>query len=116
MSYPVLNNFKMFLSLSTRLFRTEYNFFLTPHTTKIIWGANRVIYFFTYASSVLTLYYDIELKDHIVDESTGGAAFPTTTMITKNKIFIPIPEELMPSFEITEGDRKEFFVRYDTIG
>jgi len=111
--YPALNNFKMFLSLSERLFRTEYNFFLAPHTTKIIWGANRVIYFFTHASLLLTLYYDIELKDHIVGESTGGAAFPTTTIITKNKIFIPIPEELMLSFEITEGDRKEFFVRYD---
>jgi len=114
--YPALNNFRMFLSLSERLFRTEYSFFLAPHTTKIIWGANRVIYFFTHASSLLTLYYDIELKDHIVGESTGGATFPTTTMITKNKIFIPIPEELMPSFEIAEGGRKEFFVRYDSIG
>ncbi len=114
--YPALNNFRMFLSLSERLFRTEYNFFLAPHTTKVIWGANRVIYFFTHPSSVLSLYYDIELKDYIVGELTGGAAFPTTTMITKNRIFIPIPEELIPSFEITEGDRKEFFVRYDTIG
>ena len=114
--YPALNNFKMFLSLSERLFRTEYNFFLAPHTTKIIWGANRVIYFFTHASSLLTLYYDIELKEHIVGEFTGGAAFPTTTIMTKNKIYIPIPEELVPSFEIAEGDRKEFFVRYDSIG
>lgn len=114
--YPALNDFKMFLSLSERLFRTEYNFFLAPHTTKIIWGANRVIYFFTHASSLLTLYYDIELKEHIVGEFTGGAAFPTTTIMTKNKIYIPIPEELVPSFEIAEGDRKEFFVRYDSIG
>ena len=113
--YPSLNDFKMFLSLSERLFRTEYNFFLAPHTTKIIWGANRVIYFFTHASSLLTLYYNIELKEHIVGEFTGGAAFPTTTIITRNKIFIPIPEELMASFEITEGDRKEFFVQYDSI-
>ncbi len=114
--YPALNNFKMFLSVSGRLFSTEYYFFLAPHTTKIIWSANRVIYFFTHPSSVLSLYYDIELKDYIVGGLTGGAAFPTTTMITKNKIFIPIPEELIPSFEITEGDRKEFFVRYDSIG
>jgi molecular chaperone HtpG len=114
--YPALNDFKMFLSLSERLFRTEYNFFLAPHTTKIIWGANRIIYFFTHASSLLTLYYDIELKEHIVGEFTGGAAFPTTTIMTKNKIYIPIPEELVPSFEIAEGDRKEFFVRYDSIG
>ncbi|GAI27361.1 unnamed protein product, partial [marine sediment metagenome] len=86
--YPALNNFRMFLSLSERLFRTEYNFFLAPHTTKVIWGANRVIYFFTHPSLVLSLYYDIELKDYIVGELTGGAAFPTTTMITKNRIFI----------------------------
>lgn len=114
--YPALNDFKMFLSLSDRLFKTEYNFFLAPHTTKIIWGANRVIYFFTHASSLLTLYYDIELKERIVGESTGGTAFPTTTIMTKNRIYVPIPEELMPSFEIGEGDKKEFFVRYDSIG
>lgn len=114
--YPALNDFTMFLSLSERLFKTEYNFFLAPHTTKIIWGANRVIYFFTHASSLLTLYYDIELRDRIVGESTGGTSFPTTTIVTKNKIYVPIPEELVPSFEITKGDKKEFFVRYDSIG
>jgi molecular chaperone HtpG len=113
--YPALNDFKMFLSLSDRFFKTDYDFFLAPHTTKIIWGANRIIYFFTHASSLLTLYYDIELRDRIVGESTGGAAFPTTTIVTKNKIYVPIPEELVPSFEIGEGDRKEFFVRYDTV-
>lgn len=29
---------------------------------------------------------------------------------------MPIPEELIASFEIAEGDKKEFFVRYDVIG
>jgi len=115
-SYPALNNFRMFLSLSARLFRTEYSFFLAPHTTKVIWGANRVIYFFTHASSVLSLYYDIELKEYITGELTGGAGFPTTTLITKNNIFVPIPEDLVPSFEIRAGNEKEFFVRYDSIG
>ena len=40
--------------------------------------------------------------------------FPTTTIITKDRIYIPVPKELEPAFHITEG-AKEFYVRFDTI-
>lgn len=114
--YSALNGFRMFLGLSDRLFKTDYNFFLVPHITKIIWAAHRVIYIFTHASSLITLYYDIELRDYIIGELAGGASFPTTTIATKNRIYAPIPEQLIPSFEIEEGGKKEFYVRYDVIG
>jgi molecular chaperone HtpG len=114
--YPILNNFEMFLGLSDRLYREDYDFFLVPHSTKVIWAAHRVIYIFTHTNLSVTLYYDIELLDRIVGESTGGGAFPTTTIVTKNRIYVPIPEALVPSFRIGEGDKKEFFVRYDLIG
>ncbi len=112
--YPHLNNFTMFLSLSDRVFNTEQEFFLGPHATKVIWGSHRIIYIFTHASYSFTLYYDIELKEPIQNVTAGGCVLATTTIVTKNRIFVPIPHQLVPSFEVKEGT-KEFFVRYDTL-
>ncbi len=75
---------------------------------------HKVVYIFTHASNNLSIYYDIELKERLSDESTGGKAIPTTTIITENKIFIPIVPELYSYFDIKEG-HKEFYVRYDII-
>ncbi len=112
--YPHLNNFSLFLSLSDKIFKSQLEFFLEPHTTKIIWSMHKVVYIFTHASNNLSLYYDIELKEKLSDESTGGKAIPTTTIITENRIFIPIITELNLYFDIKEGT-KEFYVRYDII-
>lgn len=109
-----LNGFNMFLALSDKLFNREGDFFLAPHTSKVIWGSHRVVYIFTHASSLLTLYYDIELREPIIETTAGGSTFPSTTIITKNRIFIPIPQQLVSSFRISEGS-KEFYVRYDII-
>ena len=46
--------------------------------------------------------------------TTGGAMFPTTTIITKDRTYVPVPSELEPAFLIAEG-AKEFYVRFDTI-
>ena len=94
-----LNNFKMFLAISERAFKEEYAFFVQPHTTRIIWGGNRIIFILTHASSTFSIYYDIELFED-VGGNAGGNVFPTTTIITKNRIFIPIPTELKKYFEI----------------
>lgn len=112
--YPHLNNFSLFLSLSDSVYRRQVDFFYEPHTTKVIWGMHRIVYIFTHASSNLSLYYDIELRERLKDEKTGGAPIPTTTILTKNKIFIPVPDDLMEYFNITEGI-KEFYVRHDII-
>ncbi len=109
-----LNNFGLFLGLSDRLMRREGDFFHWPHTTKVMWGGHRVIYIFTEASGKLTLYYDIELKELLDEQTASGGAFPTTTIITKNRIFIPVPETLAAAFRIEKGS-KEFFVRFDTV-
>lgn len=111
---PKLNNFQMFLALSDRMMKREGDFLRWPHTTKLIWGAHRVIYIFTDATGGLSLYYDIELKTPLETEQTGGAMFPTTTIVTKNRVFVPVPKALEPAFQITDGD-KEFYVRFDTI-
>lgn len=73
-----------------------------------------MVYISTQSSFSFTLYYDIELKEPIKDTPTGGRSFPTTTIITKNRIFVPVPPELVSSFEVQEGT-KEFYVRYDIL-
>ena len=113
-SYPHLNDFNMFLGVSDRVYKRQLDFFFEPHTTKIIWGMHRIVYIFTHASNNLSLYYDIELKERLTEESTGGRAIPTTTIITQNRIFIPIIPELHEFFDIKEGT-KEFYVRHDLI-
>jgi molecular chaperone HtpG len=109
-----LNNFQMFLGLSERLMSREGEFLRWPHTTKLIWGAHRVIYIFTDATGDLSLYYDIELRTPLESALTGGAMVATTTIVTKNRVYVPVPKALEPAFQITDG-AKEFYVRFDTI-
>ena len=113
-AHEKLNHFQMFLTLSARAVRTEGEFFKWPHTTKLIWGTHRIIYIFTDATGGLSLYYDIELREPLETTTTGGAMFPTTTIITKDRIYIPVPRDLEQAFHIT-GGAKEFYVRFDTI-
>lgn len=113
-SVEQLNNFKMFLCLTDRVYDLNLDFFLQPHTTKIIWGAHRIIYIFSHPSGKITLYYDIDLEQSIENSSIGGNAFTTTTIITKNKIFVPIPEQLIPTFRV-EQNSKKFYIRYDEV-
>jgi molecular chaperone HtpG len=111
--YQQLNNNTFFLALSDKIFDRQLDFFLEPHTTKIIWGMHKIVYIFTHASTHLTLYYDIELKNKLQDAQTGGKGIPTTTIISKNRLFVPIIPELTTYFDIHES--LSFFVRYDLI-
>jgi molecular chaperone HtpG len=112
--HPQLNEFTMLLGLSDRLVRMESEFFRSPHTTRILWGGHRVVYIFTEATGRLNLYYDIELRKPLSQSSAGGGMFRTTTLITKNRIFVPVPDELVEEFRVATGP-KEFFVRFDVI-
>jgi molecular chaperone HtpG len=112
--HPKLNGFQMFLALSDRLAKSEGEFLHQPHTTKLMWGSHRVIYVFTDATGDLSLYYDIKLKEPLGTQTTGGAMFPTTTIVTIDRIFVPVPKSLELAFQITDG-AKEFYVRFDTI-
>lgn len=112
--HPGLNNFKMFLAISDRMMKQQGEFLRWPHTTKVIWASHRVIYIFTDATGGISLYYDIELKSPLETGKTGGAMFPTTTIVTKNRIFIPVPWDLEHAFQVTD-EGKEFYVRFDTL-
>lgn len=114
-SYPQLNNFTHFIALSDVVFEKQLDFFLDPHTTKVIWGMHKIVYIFTHASGQLTLYYEIELKSNrLADGMTGGRQLPTTTVLSKNRIFVPIEPSLIPYFNFIE-ERISFYVRYDLI-
>lgn len=110
---PSLNNFQTFFAISDRAFREESDFFASPHMTRIIWGGHRIIFIFTHPSGRFSLYYDVEVFED-TGKIAGGGVFPTTTIITKRRIFIPVPENLKRYFELVEGKRK-FYVRFDTI-
>ena len=112
--YPKLNSFRMFLALSDRLMRMEGEFLRWPHTTKLIWGMHRVIYIFTDATGGLSLYYDIELQEPLSTEMMGGSMIPTTTIMTKDRVYVPVPKLLEQAFQISDG-AKEFYVGFDTI-
>lgn len=112
--YPMLNNFQMFLAVSDGLVKREGEFLHWPHTTKLMWGTHRVIYIFTDEAAEVSLYYDIELKTPLETDQTGGSMFPSTTIVTKNKVYIPVPNILEAAFQVVEGT-KEFYVRFDTI-
>ena len=112
--YPMLNNFQMFLALSDRLANTEGEFLYWPHTTKVIWGSHRIIYIFADDTGDMNLYYDIELKTPLGSEQTGGTMIPSTTIITGNRIYVPVPADLETAFLVTDGAR-DYYVRFDTI-
>lgn len=109
-----MNNFTQFLALSDKVFNRQRDFFLEPHTTKVIWGMHKIIYIFTHASGQITFYYDIELKERLATKLTGGVSIRTTTIITKNRIFVPIIKELTPYFEIKQNSLS-FYVRSDIL-
>ena len=109
-----INGYKNFLALSDSVKNFYMDFFMQPHSTKIIWSMHRIIYIFTLNSGNLTLYYDMELKTKLEKDMTGGKAIITATIITKNRLFIPIIPEMEDYFDIKEGNRK-FVVRFDVI-
>jgi molecular chaperone HtpG len=109
-----LNSFRLFLGLSERASRRELPFFQAPHQTRVMWAQHRIVYVFTHAAGDLSLYYDIELSEGAPAPEQGGLHLPTTTIITKNRIFVPVPDTLRESFALVNGERT-FHVRFDTV-
>ena len=112
--HGAVNHFQMFLALSDSLIKREGEFLHWPHTTRVMWGGPLITYIFTDEAGQLSLYYDIELRQALPGTETGGALFPTTTILTRKRIFVPVPRNLESAFRITSED-KEFYVRFDTI-
>ena len=107
---PTLNNNKMFMALTDKMVNSKRIFFTNPHTTRVIWSMHRLIYIFTDTLGANTLYYDLELT-HKIPNSTGGHSIKSTTIITKDKIFVPIVEELYDYFDLKTDEKLKFLGR-----
>jgi molecular chaperone HtpG len=64
-------------------------------------------------SGQFALYYELQGSELLAD-TPGGRAFPTCTIVLKNQIYIPVPDELRRKF-IPEGGKKQFEVRCELL-
>ena len=111
--YPV-NGYTCFLSLSDRIQREKGEFFLQPHTTEVVWGGRKVVFIFQHHSGRFGLYYDI-LCPALVGAASGGGPRLTSTILTKGRTFIPVPDEIVNDFLPKAGERKRLEVRCDIL-
>lgn len=109
-----LNGYRCFLALSDRVRDDRGDFFLQPHKTSVVWGGQRVLFVFEHHSGKFGLYYDIQSQEMIAAAS-GGGAFITSTLVLKNRIFIPIPPEIESAFIPDPHERKRLQVRCDLL-
>ena len=115
-AYPALNGHKMFLALSDRLYERYSDFFFEPHTTKVIYSTHKIVYVFTHASNQVSMYYEIDLETVLPKDLTGGRPIISTTILTNNRIFVPVIPEMYNYFDIAQHQGKmEFYVRFDTL-
>ncbi len=108
------NGYTCFLALSDRVQREKGEFFLQPHTTEVVWGGRKVVCIFQHHSRRFGLYYDI-LCPEIVGEAADGGPGVTSTILTKGRTFIPIPQEIAGSFLPNADERKRLEVRCDVL-
>lgn len=109
-----VNGYKCFLSISDRVQRERGDFFLQPHSTEVVWGGRKVVFVFQHHSGRFGLYYDI-LCPGLVGATSGGGPRTTSTILAKDRTFIPVPEEIAETFLPQEGDRKRLEVRCDIL-
>lgn len=109
-----LNGYTCFLSLSARVQREKGEFFLQPHATEIVWGGRKVVFVFQHHSGRFGLYYDI-LCPGLVAETAGGGPRVTSTILTKDRTFIPIPSDIAEAFLPKVGEVTRLEVRCDIL-
>ena len=103
---------QMFLSVSPNFNREHRSFLLYPHSTKVLWSMHRIIYIFTDQLGKSSIYYEMELSQKLEEKNTGGETLVSTTIITKNSIFVPIPRKLYQYFDLKEGASLKFRVHF----
>ena len=110
-----VNGYTCFLSLSDRVQREKGSFFLQPHSTEVVWGGRKVVFIFQHHSGRFGLYYDILCPGLVGGAASGGGPRATSTIITKNRTFIPVPEEIVNDFLPKENDRKRLEIRCEIL-
>jgi molecular chaperone HtpG len=113
-SQTPVNGYHCFLSISDRVQSDKGHFFLQPHSTEVVWGGRKVLFVFQHHSKSFGLYYDI-LCPGLVGAGSGGGPKTTATILTSNRTFIPIPDEIAEDFVPRGDERKRLEVRCDIL-
>lgn len=109
-----LNGYRCFVAATDRM-REEYGeFFLQPHRTEIVWGGQKALYIFQHHSGEFALYYELQSSE-LLSETPGGRAFRTCSIALKNRIFIPVPDEIRRKFIPHETEKKRFEIRFELL-
>jgi molecular chaperone HtpG len=111
---PSLSGYRCFLAISDRVREDRRDFFLQPHKTSVVWGGQRALFVFEHHSGKFGLYYDVQSQEMIASGS-GGGSFVTSTLVLKNRIFIPVPPEIEAAFIPAAKERKRLQVRCDLL-
>lgn len=111
---PPLKGYRCFLAISKRIREERGEFFLQPHRTSVVWGGQKTLFIFEHHSGEVGLYYDVQMSEPVAPTS-GGGAFETCTIVMKNQIFIPVPEQLQEAFMPETGETKRLEVRCDLL-
>lgn len=109
-----LRGYRCFLALTPKVREEIGDFFLQAHRTSIVWGGQRVLYVFLDHSGTYGIYYDLQTNEMLSSES-GGGPVPTCTIMLRNSIYIPVPNELVENFVPQPGGKKRFEVRQDIL-
>jgi molecular chaperone HtpG len=111
---PALRGYRCFLAITDKIREEMGEFFLQPHRTSIVWGAQKTLFIFLHHSGRFGLYYDLQTREPVEAEA-GGGPFPTATIVLKDRLFVPIPDQIRDSFIPKAGERKRFEVRADIL-
>ena len=111
---PPLRGYRCFLAITDKVREQMGDFFLQPHTTSIVWGGQKTLFIFMHHSRRFGLYYDLQTRDVIVAPS-GGGAYPSCSIVLKDRLYIPIPQEISASFVPVPGKKKRFEIRADIL-
>lgn len=109
-----LRGYRGFLALTDRVRREHTDFFLQPHRTEIVWGGQKAMYIFQHHSGEFSLYYDLQGNESLPG-GPSGCRIPTSTIIVKNQVYIPIPDVVLEGFRVGPGERKSFEVRCNLL-
>lgn len=111
---PALRGYRCFLAITDKAREEMGEFFLQPHRTSIVWGGQKTLFIFQHHSGRFGLYYDLQTREP-VEAPSGGGPYPTSTIVLKDRLFIPIPNEIRATFIPLAGQRKRFEIRADIL-
>ena len=110
-----LHGHKLFLAVSPNYNREHRSFMSLAHSTRVIWSTHRIIYIFTDQNNKTSIYYEMALTDQLGERNTGGETLVSTTIITKNSMFVPVPRALYEYFTIEKGKTLKFYVHFEKV-